>query len=376
MDQYERVRQVSGVDVAAPIAMIGYVTAFGFVDVDVTEAVDRTLVRQLVRVNPTWSAARGLTVLDNDAPQYVYVTQRPVVWPIVGDIWEYQYSDGRSRPEMAEVCDGTIFPLEIQEDGRELPLCQIDQSGLAGPLGSGDEQRSILSVAGLRPDGRFATWYRDGDEVSSDRLTKRLRWPLSLLAAAIDPAPEANLVGLAEAVTSGRFLTTEDRSVPTAHDGLNVPVLTTTSPFLDERLTTTVERLSGPAADRVPGLDWGNTRPVLESTLGTPVSADGAYTAADAYHNILADAPSRDGQIARMFPIVQAGDPTYTAAADGTLTPQPCPSIPMSLSTRPYVGSRRRGSRPTVASDRCTRPSGTTGRAPSLSRSRSAPSTR
>jgi putative ABC transport system permease protein len=85
MDQYERVRKVSGVDVAAPIAMIGYVTAFGFVDVDVTEAVDRTLVRQLVRVNPTWSAARGLTVLDNDAPQYVYVTQRPVVWPIVGD---------------------------------------------------------------------------------------------------------------------------------------------------------------------------------------------------------------------------------------------------------------------------------------------------
>ena len=43
LDQYEQVRQIVGVDVAAPIAMIGYVTAFGSVEVDLTDGADRTL---------------------------------------------------------------------------------------------------------------------------------------------------------------------------------------------------------------------------------------------------------------------------------------------------------------------------------------------
>ena len=161
---------------------------------------------------------------------------------------------------------------------------------------------------------------------------------MSLLLAAIDPAAEANLVGLDAAVTSGRYLTMNDRSIPTATDGLNVPVLTTTSPFLDEQLTTTVERLSGPTADRLPGLDWGSAWPMLQATSGTSVAAGDDFTAVDAYRNVLADEPSRDGVVARLFPIVQADDPSYTATADGTLSPQP-----VSVDPSVFVDARIQG---------------------------------
>src|SRR5262245_46797172 len=186
LDQYDRVKGTPGVEVAAPIAMIGYVTALGSVSSDLTDAVDRTLVRQVLRVSRTWSAARGLTVLDNDLPEYVYITQRPVIWPILGDVWDYRFSDGRARPELAKTCGGTMFPIEIEEDGRELPLCQFDPNGQAGPLGPSNEQRSSLMVFRLTPDGRFAVDFTD-KENSSDRLVVTLGWPLSLLLAAIDP---------------------------------------------------------------------------------------------------------------------------------------------------------------------------------------------
>jgi putative ABC transport system permease protein len=322
MDQYQRVRQLTGVEVAAPIAMIGYASALGSVQVDVTDAVDRTLVRQLVRVNPTWRSAGGLTVVDDASPHYAYVTQRPVIWPVLGDRWDYEYSDGRVRPELKDACDGTIFPLEIQEDGRELPLCQVDPQGWAGPLGADTEQRPMLTVARLRPDGQFAKYYREQREVASERLVVGLEWPLSLLLAAIDPAAEADLVGLDAAVTSGSYVSAQDRSVPISPFALKLPVITTTSPFLDERLTTTVEHLAGPSADRLAGQDWRDAWPGLQGTTGTTVAGTGDYSAADAYRNALDQAQLRDGAIAMIFPIVRSGDPTYDVGADGILTPQ------------------------------------------------------
>jgi len=285
MDQYERVRQVAGVEVAAPIAMLGYASALGSVRVDVTDAVDRTQVRQLVRVNPTWRSAGGLTVMANVSPHYAYVTQRPVIWPVLGDVWDFQYSDGRARPELENECGGTIFPLEVQEDGRELPLCQVDPHGWSGPLGADTEQHPMLVVAQQRPDGTFVKDYRG---VASDRLDVGLEWPLSLLLAAIDPAAEADLVGLDAAVTSGTYVSAQDRSVPISPYALKIPVITTTTPFLDERMTTTVEHLTGPTAERLAGQDWRSAWPGLQAAAGTDAAAAGDYSATDAYRNALA----------------------------------------------------------------------------------------
>lgn len=78
--QYEQVKQVAGVDVAAPIAMLGYSTSSVSVRFDLTDAVDRSLDQQVIRLDPTFTAERGLSTAPS-SPRYMYVTKRPLLYP-------------------------------------------------------------------------------------------------------------------------------------------------------------------------------------------------------------------------------------------------------------------------------------------------------
>ncbi|MBX6749357.1 MAG: ABC transporter permease [Micromonosporaceae bacterium] len=305
MDQYEQIAHLPGVEVAAPIAMIGYVTAYAPVDLDLTDAVDPSLQRQVIRIKPTWSAATGLSVHEAK-PVYVYVTRNDVLW----------------RPTETDACEGTIVSaVEVQPDGEEIPLCQGDGSGPT--LG---EVKYGLDVVRLRPDGTFD---RGPDfPHAQQRLTTRLVWPIALLVAAIDPAAEADLVGLDAAVTDGRYLTADDRPIDdrdlySSWLYTRVPVLATTTPGLDEGLTASIDRVVGEAVEGLPGAAWGVAREALDRAGGQPTDVAVEYTATDAYRRLLADVPGDGAPFGSMVPIVRSGEPRYAVAEDGSLTPQP-----------------------------------------------------
>lgn len=320
MSQYEEIRRIPGVEVAAPIAMIGYVTVNGGVTVDLTDAVDPGLDRQVIRLGLSWNTARGLSILDGDAPRYAYVTRNTIVWPEVSAT-SATWSDGKNRPPTS-ACEGRPSPIEILADGGERPLCLFSEGDM-GPLGN-QELRSPLDVVHLRADGSFVTGTREGAPVVSDRLTKGVSWPMSLLLAAVDPRAEADLVGLDHAVTTGRYLEPDDAPEPLeGTPRISVPVLATTTPALDEGLVVAPGRITGPAVAQLPGRDWSDAQAELDAATAVPVGERTEAHVTDAYAPLV----TPGNQIGSLNHIIQSGAVTYTQSDSG-LTPTIAPHHP------------------------------------------------
>ncbi|MGH8874879.1 MAG: ABC transporter permease, partial [Acidimicrobiia bacterium] len=306
--QYERIKRLPGVQVAAPIAMVGYSTTWTAATLDLTGAVDRGAVSQVIRLRPTWVGDRGLTRAGDVTPRYVYVTRRPLEGP------EEVGGDPAS-------C-GVAAAFEVQEDGSKLPICgtlefPAFEPGAEEPSGLSPEQRADFSSFQLLPDGRFVFIDPSGHQADpSPRLVVPVGWPLSLLLAAVDPEQEARLVGLDRAVVSGRYLkpgerTTLDQGSPV------VPVIVPGRPYLDEQLIVDVERITESSATQVNGVRPSELRPRLERAPGTRVARP-ETNASDAYGRGL---DQLDHLGAQLSLVVQSGSPTYETQPGGALRP-------------------------------------------------------
>src|SRR5580693_10463358 len=73
MAQWHQIQQIGGVQVAAPIAMVGYALMDADFPVWLPAADVAGTGRQLYRVNTTWVSANGATKIPEPA-SYVYVT--------------------------------------------------------------------------------------------------------------------------------------------------------------------------------------------------------------------------------------------------------------------------------------------------------------
>ena len=78
-DDLRVVTDTPGVEAAAPIAMIGYANTQLSTNFDLTGAVDRGRDRQILRVDPTYLADRGLSSARGPA-SYLYVTTHPLLF--------------------------------------------------------------------------------------------------------------------------------------------------------------------------------------------------------------------------------------------------------------------------------------------------------
>ncbi|SIQ11321.1 FtsX-like permease family protein [Micromonospora avicenniae] len=332
-EQYEQVKAVAGIDVAAPIAMLGYSTTPLLTPLDLTDAVDRSLDRQVIRVEPAFAAERGLSSAPGK-PRYVYVTKHPLIYPrqdVPTTSDSVRYSDGHSYPVPPE-CRGPAA-REVLPGGRTVAICNPGE-GVLGAVGTYSE-RDHWSVDAIRllPDGRFeglTALVTDSnnypDPSTADRLVVAYQLTVPLLLAAVDPAAEHRLIGLADAVVAGRALhpgdtvkVTPDPKVP----GYEVPVLVTSRPFIDESLTARFTRLAGVSPAGVPGAD-------LEKTLGrvggTPAGA-GRYDVATGYRALLDKGIAQFGCcIGQLQRIVQSADVQYDRLPDGTLRARPQPA--------------------------------------------------
>ncbi|WFE51799.1 FtsX-like permease family protein [Micromonospora sp. WMMD1155] len=321
--QYEQVKQIPGIEVAAPIAMLGHSTTLLPTPIDLTEAVDRSLDRQVIRVDPTFHAERGLSSAPGK-PRYVYVTTKPLIHPRIEreiDRDAVPYSDGRSYP-WSDTC-GPVS-REVQPDGRSLPICDPGYALLGNPGTYSEREGWSLHAVQLLPDGRFQAdshvlaTDRDGSSTPTDRLVMAYDLTVPFLLAAVDPAAEERLVGLDDAVVTGRAVRTDDTAAVDRRgsaDNLEVPVLVTNRPFIDESLTARFTRLAlSPAGVEAIDLEQTLSRPG-----GTPAGS-GRYDLTAGHQAMLTEELSLAGCChGQLQTVVQSGEVQYDRLPDGSL---------------------------------------------------------
>ncbi|WP_430501494.1 FtsX-like permease family protein [Micromonospora trifolii] len=335
LDQWRLIEGISGVEVAAPLAVLGIADLRVEPRVDLTDQVDRSTERQVIEVAPRISGERGLSTL-TAAPTYVYVSRRPLV-PLA-DISDqrFVYADGtrvRQATSAAE-CPGTGGggTLEVQPDGQRRQVCDIAAGSFDPDVRR--TQVSDIETYQLLSDGTFrrASVFTSGRPASvvppTARLEIRLPKVLPMLVAAIDPAAEARLVGLDRAVRQGRYLTGTDAVASAAPDSLSstlptsspagrtLPVLAADDIAMDERVDIAVSRLTGRAADQVPGTATQALWPLLHNSATGPPQAL-QHDLAQIYRARLDSALSEQAPLAGIMALLRPGPPTYSPQPDG-----------------------------------------------------------
>jgi putative ABC transport system permease protein len=225
MAQYREIQQIPGVQVAAPIAMVGYMMPYVPVTVELPGAAGMGHGRQLYRVTTTWVSAGGSARVPQP-PSYVYITSNPMT-------------------------AASIPTFERLPDGLKVPVCYgYPISADYPPFGAGT-QSSLWCWS--RANGMFG----DGDweGLTARRPGFAVGWWFPMLVAAIDPAAEAKLDGLNRAVISGRYLSEQEGP---AYEGApggesTFPVLAADRSGVGEYAAIRVQRLPDPGSP--PALD-------------------------------------------------------------------------------------------------------------------------
>jgi putative ABC transport system permease protein len=265
-EQARQIAALDGVDVAAPIAMVGYANAGSVARVDITNLVDRSLDRQLIRMDKTFFADRGLSSAKGRS-DFVYVTKHEVAWPKLGNgasSTGIEFSDGSVHPG-AELCNEG---LAVIEEGRS--VCQwIDREEMSNLMK--DTQSATLSVFQLTADGRFRHGFAgpDGNRVETgEQAVASVSWHVPMLLAAVDPAAEARLVGLDGAVTAGHYLGPADRigKQPAPMKDPILPVISVEQPYPDNNVRIGLSRIGLSAPP--PGDTPANALATLDAARG------------------------------------------------------------------------------------------------------------
>ncbi|MDX3239000.1 ABC transporter permease [Streptomyces sp. ME03-5709C] len=255
MSQYERIKQMPGIEIAAPVANVGYLMVQGTLKVDLSSFVDGRAEAQLLRIRPTLTAGLGRY---RAADQYLYVSRNPIV--------------------ESETLSDSSFPglREEHADHRTYPVCwyynynktdvhiQHSDDGGYEPLQPGYVPEDRRETSPFDPD--MNSWLTCRSEGGKAVAEIPVTYPV--LLAAVDPAAENRLVGLGQTVTSGRMLTESDKPVwGRKENWSNVPYWTVPMVLSDRPLT------SGTVNATVERLDTGDPKD-LRGKLGSPAAHD------------------------------------------------------------------------------------------------------
>lgn len=307
MQQYREIGAMPGVEVAAPVAMVGYILPFLVLDTKLSDFVTGEQ-QQLFRITHTWVSDRGLSNIPT-ADRYEYVTQQP-----------FRYTaQGQSQ----------IDP----QTGRRIVVCgDSSTTGFAGqlqtPKGPFDSDNTV-SLACNSLTSRVP-----GPQIDIDPpgvVNTELYYPFPILLAAIDPEQEAKLVGVDDALVSGRYLTSADQpSKAPALPYRRVPVLMADEPLTDQSVKIQVQRLDTGAAERLPGRLAAKDSPNWVASLDGPTVRTVTLDDSDIYPRLLR-AYARPAYLAKTQ-FWTASDVQYENTPSGHLTPVPRHNGPMTWS--------------------------------------------
>lgn len=291
MSQYHQIERLPGVDVAAPVAMIGYTLPTVPIGIDLTGHLSRA-TRQLFRVQTTWKSARGTSGVPEPAG-YVYVTRRPLSPP---------------RKLGSPVTENSSSNVSA-------PVCAYT-GGAHGPFGSVTR-------------GNDWCWSTvngdDGAGVGYPGLPRGhqgyiLYWAFPMLVAAVDPVAEARLDNLSGAVVTGRYLSESDAYGAGSNGASTFPVLASSRSYLDDAAEIRVKRLLSSTANATVG------RPTPRSQLARstgPTVLSTRVTADQAYRKLLAQMTGRSNQnfFQGLDGFWNVGPTRYRIDSKGRLTP-------------------------------------------------------
>jgi putative ABC transport system permease protein len=285
MAQWRQIERIPGVQVAAPIAMVGYDLVKADFPVDLPDADLARPGRQLYRATTTWVSANGATRIAQPAT-YVYVTPDRV--------------DDSNPPGPAD---------ETLPDGSKVTPCPA-RSSASDPFSYAQQAIawcwSKINGLGLGP----------GDELINPDLGNHpsfaVFWEFPMLIAAVDPVAEAKLDGLNHAVTSGRYLP------ETYQSGYQFPVLAAAGSGVGESSVTQVQELASPSVP--PVLNPATMR--QDSTAAGRTVLSLTLTARQAYQYLLKQmGASLGGNIDAPIAYWSAGSVRYQRGRNGDLTP-------------------------------------------------------
>ena len=295
MAQYRQIQKISGVSVAAPIAMVGYGFMNAIFPVWLPAADVSRPGRQLYRVNTTWVSAGGASRV-RQPPGYVYVT-----------------------PDRVQYRNRTQATSEILPGGPAAVPCPAPQQA-GNPFAFATlASASCFSKAdgqGAPPGTFFLPNFHGRPGFAVD-------WQFPMLLAAVDPAAEAKLDGLNHAVASGHYLPENYASLSpdnSYRQGDSYPVLAATGSGIGEYAENQVQELASPPAP--PVLNTAAMR--RDATLpGHPVLSS-TTTARQAYDYLLGNlrAGGRAEAGIALWTYWSAGPVRYRRASHGDLVPE------------------------------------------------------
>ncbi len=210
MAQWHQIEQIPGVQVAAPIAMVGYAQLEAGMFVPVPAAALAGSGRQLYRISTTWASDNGASRI-TQPPGYLYVTPLAVT----GNIQGRRSTDGTGpgcEPGGVALSPGTN-PFDPAAQSYTQCWSRVNHYNL--PPGAG---------------------------ASSTKAGYWVTWTIPVLIAAIDPDAEAKLDGLNKALVSGSYLTENE-----GDSGPTLPVLASSASGMTEYAQTTLQQLTAPS---------------------------------------------------------------------------------------------------------------------------------
>jgi putative ABC transport system permease protein len=295
--QWRRIEKLPGVEVAAPIANVGYVMPLGQKDFSVKDLLDRSGV-QLYRYTAESVAQRG----ESRYPLrtgYIYYTRRD----------RFAFASGPGS-DFGEVIPGRADPLKVCNPPAALPK--------EGPFQSPPASISCVSA-------RSPGYGSDRVHPGVVDLDAGIYFPI--LLAAIDPVQEAKLLGLDRTIVSGRYLR-EGEKFRLESGGSNfyqrlVPVLASSRTYVDEHVAVRIERLKIPPHTNVPQRLASSSTAFLSKLRGRTVAMR-SISAASMYAGALAGAfgpNGRSGQRSISW-LYWTASPVRYGASRRTLVPQ------------------------------------------------------
>lgn len=315
-EQYRQILAMRGVEVAAPIANLGYIAPYARIPINIEDVLTEDPV-QLYRLRYSWSAERGLSRYPG-ATDYVYFTRaNPLV---AGDYGPREVVPGRE--ESLDVC-GSFNR-------------RLDSVRPAGPFDMSEGVTSRLQCfSSLSPEAA-ALNLSDLPAGTAGSVTSG-QYPV--LVAAIDPVQEDRLLHLDDALVSGRPLVGGEGAAlePTAGSDVlvrTVPVIAATKVYVDEVLRVRIERLEPPAGtDVAQVLASDEAFQFVTQLPGRPVGAR-EFEPGPIYEQLLerysTSSPNTNGYWS-------SSSVRYRTLVDGSLAPLPVRN-PDSVWENPYVG--------------------------------------
>lgn len=309
--QYQRIKSLPGIAVAAPIAMAGYVLVTVSVPVDVTGVLPDS-GSAVFKLTARFQADRGLSGYPSQAEGYVYLTANPLRQPLVPAM----QSPGQITGSVETLPGGKhviVCPATIGNPPQASPFAAAN-----GLLNGGE----CVSQSGL---ARGA----DGGGLRPGQVTGYVSWSFPFLVAAIDPQAENELMRLGRAVSSGRYLRPSDGPVITGPGGsvATVPILASTVTYSGDQAQVTIERLPAAAVSLMRrGPAPAQLASALAGMSGIPVRQM-TITAQQAYSGFLSQQiPGRPAGYRHALGLVDAywtPGPVSYRAAGGVLAPDP-----------------------------------------------------